>query len=89
MDKFIKSIPIIVAFSLLILIWQVGDDEFSNLTAALVCASVVVMLAAVLYIIMNYFEQNLMPAKRYIVLILVAGLITFIILYAGLEYFYS
>lgn len=89
MDKFIKSIPIIVAFSLSVIIWQEGDSDFSNVTSATVCASVVVMLAAFIYIILDYFGQSFMPAGRYIVLMLSAGLVTFAVLYACLQYFYT
>ncbi|RDI15915.1 hypothetical protein DEU42_101208 [Flavobacterium sp. AG291] len=89
MDKFIKSIPLIVAFSLSVIIWQEGDSDFSNVTSAIVCASVVVMLAAIIYIILDYFEQSVMPAGKYILLMFSAGVITFAVLYACLQYFYT
>jgi hypothetical protein len=41
------------------------------------------------YVVMAYFKQSLMPAGRYAVVMFGAGILTFAVLYASLEYFYS
>jgi putative effector of murein hydrolase LrgA (UPF0299 family) len=89
MDKFIKIVPVIVGMCLLAFVLQIDDSEYTNTTAAMLCASVVVLLTAVVYIIMDYFEHSLMPAGRYLVVMFGSGFVTFAVLYASLEYFYS
>lgn len=89
MDKFIKSVPLVVVVSLLVVLWQAGDDEYTNVVAASLCAAVVFMLTAVVYIVMNFFKLSLMPAGRYVAVMFAAGFLTFGVLYASLEYFYS
>lgn len=89
MDRFIKSVPVIVGLGLLGLVWQSGEAEHSNETIALVCASFVFMLTAIVYILMHHYQKTMMPAKHYIFVMIGAGLLTFTVLYTGLEYFYT
>ena len=89
MDRFIKSVPVLVGLGLLGLVWQSGDAQHGNALIAVVCASFVFMLTAVLYILMHHFNKKMMHANYYIFVMIAAGLLTFIVLYTGLEYFYS
>lgn len=89
MDKFIKSVPIIVTVGLLAVILVRGDAEYSNMAASILCASVVIMLTGLVYIILSHFKQRLMPPGYYLGVMFAAGLITFAVLYMSLEYFYS
>lgn len=89
MDRFIKSVPVILGLGLLILIWQSGGSDYSNTLIAFVCAAVVFMLTAIVYILMHHFKQPMMAAKYYIYVMFAAGLLTFTVLYTGLEYFYT
>jgi hypothetical protein len=89
MDKFIKIVPVIIIICLLAVVLQIDDSEYTNATAAILCASVVVMLTAVVYIVMDHLKQSLMPAGRYLVVMFGSGFIAFAVLYASLEYFYS
>lgn len=88
MDKFIKSVPLVVAVSLIAVLWQTGDEEYTNIVAATLCASVVFMLTAVVYIVMAYFNHRLMPAGRYVFVMFGSGFLAFAVLYASLEYFF-
>jgi hypothetical protein len=38
---------------------------------------------------MSYFKMHIMPAGHYVWVMLIAGLLTFTVLYASLEYFYT
>ncbi|MHA3787749.1 hypothetical protein ACX0HA_06010 [Flavobacterium hauense] len=89
MDKFIKSVPLIITIGLLATVWKIGDAEYSNITAAVFCAAAVMMFISLAYIILDHFKQRLIRPGYYICLMLMAGLVTFAILYASLEYFYS
>lgn len=89
MDRFIKSVPVLIGLGLLGLVWQSGDAEHSNAVIAFVCASFVFMLTAILYILMHHFNQKMMNANYYIFVMIAAGLLTFCVLYTGLEYFYT
>lgn len=89
MDKLIKNIPIIVAFCLLLIIWYIGDRDYSNIFIALLCASVIFMVTASVYIVRVRLGMTMMAANQYIIVMLSAGLLTFAVLYASLEYFYS
>lgn len=89
MDRFIKNVPVIVGLGLLGLVWQSGDAEHSNAVIALVCASFIFMLTAIVYILMHHYNKSMMAAKYYILVMIAAGLLTFAILYFALEYFYA
>lgn len=70
-------------------VWQYGDTEYANGITAVMCSGLVVLLTAVVYIIMDYYDKNIMPAERYVFVMAISGLVTFLVLYASLEYFYS
>lgn len=89
MNRFIKSVPLLVTVGILAIVWYTGDAEYTNMAASSLCASLVFMLAAIVYIILDYFKQSLMPARHYVVVMFAAGLITFAVLYVSLEYFYA
>ena len=89
MDRFIKSVPVITGLGLLGLTWQSGNAEHSNSVISLVCASVVFMLTALVYILRVHFGHSMMNANRYIVVMAAAALLTFMVLYLSLEYFYE
>ena len=88
-DRFIKIVPLIVILSVLAIVWNTGDAEYTNTAASSLCASFVLMLAAIVYIILDHFKQRFMPAGHYVVVMFIAALLTFAILYASLEYFYT
>lgn len=89
MDRFIKIVPVIVAVCVVVIIWDTDDAEYTNTVASSLCASFVLMLASIVYIILDHFKQRLMPAGHYVVVMFVAAFITFAVLYASLEYFYT
>lgn len=89
MDKFIKSVPLISIVGLLLFVWQSGSAEYSNIEAAGLCALIVFMLTALVYIIMGYLKMGIMPPKHYVCVMFGAGFLTFGALYASLEYFYT
>lgn len=89
MDKFIKSVPLIALVSLLAVVWQSGDAEYSNEAASALCALVVILFTAVVYIVMGWFNQRLMPAGRFTCVMFGAGILAFAVLYFSLEYFYT
>lgn len=89
MDKFIKSVPLVVLAGLAVFIWQSGDKEYSNIIAATLCALIVFMLTGLVYTVMSYFKMHIMPAGHYLCVMIGAGLLTFGVLYASLEYFYT
>jgi len=89
MDRFIKNVPFIVGVGLLGLALQSGDTQHSNAVIAFVCASVVFMFTAIVYILMHHYNKKMMEARYYIFVMIVAGLLAFTVLYTSLEYFYS
>lgn len=85
MDKLIKSIPFIVVFCLVLAIWYIGDNDYSNVFIATLCASVIFILTASVYILRVRLGKTMMVAENYIIVMLGAGLLTFTILYLSLE----
>lgn len=85
MDKVIKCIPFIVILCLILAIWYIGDGDYSNVFIATLCASVIFMLTASVYIVRVRLGKTMMVAESYIIVMLGAGLLTFTILYVSLE----
>lgn len=88
MDKLIKSIPFIVILCLVLAVWYSGDNDYSNIFIATLCASVIFMLTAGVYIVRVRLGKTMMVAESYIVVMLGASFLTFTILYASLEYLF-
>ncbi len=81
--------PLIAIAGIVAIIWQSGDAEYSNEAASGLCSLVVILFTAVVYIVMGWLKQSLMPAGRYTCVMLGAGIIAFAVLYFSLEYFYT
>jgi hypothetical protein len=89
MDKFIKNVPLACLIIFVPVIWLTNDVHYSNIFIAAFCGLVIFTLTAGVYIIMARKGKAIIEAKNYIYVMLGAGLLTFIVLYAGLEYFYA
>lgn len=89
MDRFIKSVPIIITLIFISIMISSAEGTYSNVTIAALCALVIFMLTAGVYIIRIHQNKTMMVANSYFFVMLGSGLLTFIVLYAGLEYFYS
>ena len=89
MDRLIKSVPIIIALIFISIMITSGEGAYSNITIAALCALIIFMFTAVVYIIRTRQKKTMMMANSYFFVMLGAGLLTFIVLYSGLEYFYS
>lgn len=89
MDRFIKSVPIIITLIFIAILTSSAEGTYSNITIAALCALVIFMFTSGVYIIRIHQKKTMMVAKSYFFVMLGAGLLTFVVLYAGLEYFYD
>jgi len=89
MDRLIKSIPIIVIVSFLGFFFQSSDAEFSNSESAGLCALVVLLLTSLVYVFKTRLKLTITNPAKYMFFIVAAGLLTYIVLYKSLEYFYN
>lgn len=89
MERLIKSVPVIVIVSLLGFFFQSGDAEFSHAESSLLCGMVVFMFTSLMYIFMRHKKAKIMRPSIYFIFMVAAAVITYVTLYAGLEYFYQ
>ncbi|MCO6148166.1 hypothetical protein [Flavobacterium sp. NRK1] len=89
MDRFIKSVPLIVALGVLSFVLQSEEEEYSNIVSASICGAIVFILSAAAYIFMARQNKPIMAPHKFILVMIAAGLLAFFVLYASLEYFYA
>ncbi|MDV6168905.1 hypothetical protein R1T16_10745 [Flavobacterium sp. DG1-102-2] len=87
MERLIKSVPVIVIVSLLGFFFQSGDAEFSHAESSILCGMVVFMFTSLMYIFMLRHNKKIMRPGIYFVFMVAAAVVTYIVLYASLEYF--
>jgi hypothetical protein len=89
MDRLIKIVPVLVIVSLVGFSFRIDDSEFSNSESAFLCTMVVLLFMALVYVVSVWKKWVIMKPGKYFVVMITASLITYGVLYASLEYFYS
>lgn len=89
MDKFIRLMPMLMIVPIMIIMYMIVMDHTSLRAIALLCGLSAMSLSAAYYILQTRIRSRLIDPNKFMINILICGVIASLAFYFGFTYFHG
>jgi positive regulator of sigma E activity len=85
MEKFIRIVPIVNMFIMIFLLQKISSKNCVEVYVSLLCGLAAFSITAGIYIVQKRYGGKIMPANKYVFVMIAVGIATFVAVYTGIR----